>query len=105
MNEEERKLLERAVALGEENQKIIKKIRSHQRAGIWFKVLYILVMIGFLGVGYIYIKPYIQEAQGMYQTVMELRKNVQDMEQKAGDIPGIQNILNMFMPGDSKTSQ
>jgi hypothetical protein len=102
MDEEERKLLERAVELGEENQKIIKKIRGHQRAGMWFKVLYLFIIVVVLGVGYVYFRPYLQQAIGMYETVIGLKENIQNLEQKAGDMPGVDQLLNFLSPQGGK---
>ena len=71
MNPEEKRLLERSLALSEENHKILKKLESATRwAFVWgvIKVLIILVPLIF---GFIYLQPFFESFSQSFKEIMQ----------------------------------
>lgn len=91
MNPEEKKLLERAVALGEENNKILRGIRRGNRWAIAYNIIYWIAIIALSFGAYVYLQPYLEQLMKMYADISGTVNNVS----KIGDqIPDIQNMLN-----------
>ena len=66
MTPEERELLERAVELGEENQKVLKSIKRSMTVSRVIRILYWVVIIG-ASVGLFYFfQPYIDKTVSFY---------------------------------------
>jgi hypothetical protein len=58
MNPEERRLLERTLKLSEENNEILRSIRSKFRWAILWGVIKFVVIAVPLIIGYLYLEPY-----------------------------------------------
>ena len=68
MSPEERKLLERAVALSEENNDILRSMRRSMRLGNIMTLLYWVFIIGSAVGAYYLIQPYISQITGGYDS-------------------------------------
>jgi len=74
MNPEERELLERTLKLSEENNLLLQKIqRTARRAAIW-GFIKIVIVVGPLIVGYIYLQPFLAQAMDNFNSVKSLLK-------------------------------
>ena len=82
MTPEEKHLLERAVALGEENNQILHGIRRTNRWGIAYKVIYWIVVIAISYGAYVYIQPYVDSILNAYKSVMGTVNGVQEVTSK-----------------------
>lgn len=91
----EKKLLVRIAALTEENNRLLRKMRTSQIVGRVMTILYWLVILGF-GVGLYYIiQPYLQEVLDAYNSVQGSIDNVQNA---ADNIPNIGELIENVNP-------
>ena len=85
MDPESKQILQNTLALAEENNKLLHKIRGVQRREtIWNTVKILLIVAIALGSFY-YIEPYLNKVMGLYNSVT-------GMEQKINNSP-IQGLL------------
>lgn len=79
MDPQERKLLDEAVSLARENNKLLKKIH---RAAVWGRVIrtiYWVVIIG-VTVGALYfLQPYVDQLQSIYGQVQDTQAQLSDL--------------------------
>jgi hypothetical protein len=69
MNPEERQLLERSLRLGEENNKLLKRIDGRaKRAAIYGFIKLALIILPFV-VGYLFLEPYFDQASENYSSI------------------------------------
>ena len=61
MDSEDKKKLERALALSEENNKMLKKLLRNMRWGRLFKTVYWLVIIGVSIGAFLHFQPFIDQ--------------------------------------------
>ena len=91
MSPEEKQLLERAVALGEENNKILRGIRNSNRWGLVYKVLYWAVIIALSYGAYVQIQPYVNSLMKEYAS---LKGTVNTVQKTASQLPDLGKLLN-----------
>ncbi|MBP9715254.1 MAG: hypothetical protein KBD52_02085 [Candidatus Pacebacteria bacterium] len=71
MDTESKELLEKTFALTEENNKMLKKIRSAQKWASFARSVYWVIVIG-LGIGAFYfIQPYFEKTQNFFQNTSD----------------------------------
>ncbi len=71
MDPQSKELLEKTFALTEENNKMLKKIRSSQKWTSFVRSIYWVIVIG-LGVGAFYfIQPYFEKTQNFFQNTSD----------------------------------
>ncbi len=63
---EERELLEKTLALAEENNKILQGIKRSMRIGRWWKIIYWTLVVGTALGAYYFIQPYIDQVISVY---------------------------------------
>jgi len=85
MDPESKQLLQNTLALAEENNKLLHKIRGVQRRETIWNTVKILVIVAIALGSFYYIEPYLNK-------VMDLYSSVSDMEQKINDSP-LQDLL------------
>jgi len=85
MDPESKQLLQNTLALTEENNKMLHKIRGVQRRGAIWNTIKILVIIAIALGSFYYIEPYLEK-------VMNLYSSVSGMEQKINNSP-LQDLL------------
>ena len=72
MTPEERSLLERALKLGEANNKILKKLERRMRwTAAWGFIKFLLIVIP-LVVGFLYLEPYVKSLVPLYNTAQSI---------------------------------
>ena len=81
-------LLERTVALVEENNMILRKMHRRMKWGSFFHILYWVLIIGITLGSYYFLQPYLESALGVYGSLSE----------SAGTLPDISSILENFAP-------
>ena len=92
--EELKEMVRQNTALAQENNKMLRAMRSSQR---WSSVLRVVWWLTILGVSgafyYYYVAPYIKQLLQIYQ-------NMQSGAAEAGQVSvQITNLLNNFLPG------
>ena len=66
MTPEEHELLKRSIVLAEENNDILRGIRSSMRLARFMTVLYWVIIIGISFGAYYFVQPYLQQLLGVY---------------------------------------
>jgi hypothetical protein len=69
MGDEEKKKLDRALALSEENNRILKTLLRNMRWGRLFRIAYWLVIIAASIGAFYYIQPYLNQALKSYNSI------------------------------------
>jgi hypothetical protein len=72
MNPEDRALLERSIKLSEDNNKILQKMMRAQRRATVYGFIKLLIIIVPLVVGYLFLQPYIDQAQENFSDIQDL---------------------------------
>ena len=88
MDSESRQLLQNTLALAEENNKMLHKIRGVQKRGTLWQVLKLIVIIGIALGSFYYIEPYLNK-------IIDLYNSVSGMQQQINNSP-IQDLLKKF---------
>ncbi len=66
MSPEEKELLNRAVVLGEENNRMLRSIERSIRIGRIFKIIYWVIIIGSTVGAFYLVQPYFESLLGIY---------------------------------------
>jgi hypothetical protein len=80
MDPESKQLLQNTLALAEENNKMLHKIRGVQKRGTFWQILKFIIIIAIAFGSFYYIEPYLNK-------IMALYSSVSGMEQKINDSP------------------
>jgi len=88
MDSESKQLLQNMLALAEENNKMLHKIRGVQKRGTLWQVLKLIVIIGIALGSFYYIEPYLNK-------IIDLYNSVSGMQQQINNSP-IQDLLKKF---------
>lgn len=87
MSPEETELLNKAVELSEDNNKMLHSMRRSQRIASFFRVIYWLFIIGSAVGAYYFIQPYVDQLMEVYggaksnlNSVNSLLKNVKSLQ-------------------------
>ncbi len=102
MNPEEKQLLEEAVKLSKENNKILHKMRRGQFLGNLFSYVKWILIIIITVWSWVVLQPYLDNMMNMYQQVQDATKSVNELKVKAEsslDASGLQNIIDKFRIG------
>jgi len=81
MNPNEKDLLEKTYELSQENNKILRGIRSSNRWSTFFHIFYWVIIIGVSIGAFYYIQPYMDKAVGIYKSVQ-------------GDLNSVKSVVN-----------
>ena len=81
MNPNEKELLQKTFELADENNKILRGIRSSNRWSLIFKVFYWVIIIGVAVGAFYYVQPYVDMATKAYKSVQ-------------GDFQNAKNVVN-----------
>lgn len=85
MDPETKQLLQNTLALAEENNKMLHKIRGVQKRETFWNVLKFIIIIAIAVGSFYYVEPYLNKVMGLYNSVT-------GMEQKINNSP-IQGLL------------
>ena len=88
MDPESKQLLQSTLALAEENNKLLHKIRGVQKRDAVWRTLKILVIIGIAFGSFYFLEPYLDKLVGLYDSVV-------GMQQKVNNSP-LQDLLKKF---------
>jgi uncharacterized membrane protein len=92
VNPEDSKKLDRILALAEENNAYIRKVRSVQKTSQMFKAIYWVVIITFVLGGFYFIQPYINTLTKFYSGV----GSVNNSFLQGYDTKQLQDIVNQL---------
>jgi len=76
MEDEIKALLLRNIALTEENNRLLRNIRTANRLAIIWKAVYLAVLIGSAFLAFNFLQPYISDIQDTYSSVMDVRNSI-----------------------------
>lgn len=93
MTPDERKMLEESVALSRENNAILRKMRRSALVSSFFRILYIVVILGLTFGSYYLIQPYIDQFKGVYGTVQDSVGKVQTAGSSLGNLTDLLESL------------
>ena len=95
MSQDTEELLQRVLELEQENNKMLRKLRSHARWSAIFSFVYWLIIVGSTAAAFYYIQPVLTQLLASYQALADSAK-------KAGtilpniDTKALQDALNKF---------
>ncbi len=72
MDPQEKMLLKRTLELSEENNKILRKMQRVARWTTLWGFVKVIILVGPLIVGFIYLQPFLEQARENYNSVKEL---------------------------------
>lgn len=72
--------IEKLEKLTKENNKILRKLRNHMRAGTIMRLLYWLIIVGSMIGAYYYLQPFIEPLMETYDTLIGLPDAVRDID-------------------------
>ena len=90
MNPNEKELLEKTAKLAEENNHILKGIRSSNRWSTFFRIFYWTIIIGVSVGAFYFIQPYIDVATKAYKGIQ-------------GDLSKVKSVVNSIPNTTNKT--
>ena len=79
MEPDDRKALYRAISLAEENNAILKKMRSAQKTSRMFRTIYWVIGLALTAAAYYAVKPYLTTLENTYASVKNSAADVQGM--------------------------
>jgi hypothetical protein len=77
MSPEERELLNRSIALAEENNKILRSMKRSQQWASVMRAVYWIFIIGSAFGAYYFLQPYIDQLKDVYSGASDVLKNFQ----------------------------
>lgn len=89
MDPESKKLLEKTLALAEENNKLLVKVRGAQKRLMFWRIAKYVLIIGFTLGAFYFLEPYIDSTKNFYQSVFGVTESVQNLS----DSSSIQDLL------------
>ena len=95
MSQDTEELLQRVLELEEENNKMLKKIRSHAKWSAFFSFVYWLIIIGSTAAAFYYVQPILKQLLASYQALADSAKKAGSIIPNI-DTKAIQNALNSF---------
>lgn len=78
MDPEIKGLLQKNLALAEENNRLLRGLRRANRISAIWKLVYFVLFLGSLAYAYVYAKPYLDQAMATYDSLLETQTNVKD---------------------------
>jgi len=76
MDSESRQLLQNTLALAEENNKMLHKIRGVQKRGTLWQVLKLIVIIGIALGSFYYLEPYLNKIVDLYNSISGMQQEI-----------------------------
>lgn len=78
MDPEIKELLEKNLALNEENNRLLRGLRRSNRIGFIWKVVYLGVFLGGAAIAFQYVEPYYRQAMDAYKTTVETQTKISE---------------------------
>ena len=79
MEQDDRKALYRALSLAEENNALLKKMRSAQKTSQMFRTIYWIIGLALTAAAYYAVRPYLSTLESTYASVKNSAADVQGM--------------------------
>lgn len=79
MDPDERKMLQEAVELSRENNKIVRKMWRLAQWGRAIKAVYWIILIGITIGAFYFLQPYVETLQGVYGTIGDAQEQVRTL--------------------------
>lgn len=98
--EELKELVQKDIEIGAETRTMVHQMRRSARWGMFFTVLYWLLILGILGASYYYVSPYINKIFSVYQSIQRQSAQNQNFFQNLQ-----QSIGKLIPPQGSSTPQ
>jgi hypothetical protein len=92
MTPEERELLNKSVALSEDNNKILHSMRRSMRIAHFMSILYWLFIIGISVGAFYFMQPYINKVMDLYNSVSGMQQQLNSGLNSSSN--SIQDLLN-----------
>lgn len=86
MDQEEKDLLRRNLALNEENNDILRSLQRSMRFSRFMTIIYWLFIIGSFVGAYYLVQPYLDQATSLYNSAQSKLKQTSDVTVQAGGI-------------------
>lgn len=86
MDPESKKLLENTFILAQENNKMLRKIRSVQKWSIFWSWLKIIVIIGITLGSFYFLQPYINKIVDLYSSISGVEQELNDSDSSFQDL-------------------
>lgn len=93
---EDSKKLDRILALAEENNEYIRKVRTTQKNAQMFKAIYWVVIISVALGGIYVVKPYLNSLMGLYSGLGAAQGVSSNTNFKIPDADQLQNLVNQL---------
>lgn len=91
MNPEEKEMLVRTARIAEDNNRMLRNLRSASRWGSFFGLIKWIFIIGPLIFAYFYLQPYLDALMGTYGKV---QGQVDTLQKVSSQIPDLSKLLN-----------
>ena len=76
MDPESKQLLQNTLALAEENNKMLHKIRRVQKRGAFWQILKFIVIIVIALASFYYVEPYLNKIMDVYNSVIGVQQKI-----------------------------
>ena len=86
MDPESKKLLENTFVLAQENNKMLRKVRSIQKWGVFWSLLKIILIIGITLGSFYFLRPYIDKIKDLYNSISGVQQKLNDNSNSFQDL-------------------
>ena len=76
--EEIKILLKKNISISEENHRLLRGLRNSARLHSFFRLIYLIILIGLAFWSYNYFKPYFDQVRGTYDTYQKNQSKIMD---------------------------
>ncbi len=87
MTPEERDLLTKSIRIAEENNKMLRGLRTRARLSFFLRIIYWLIIIGSVFGAYYFVKPFIDPIISGYNGLQENIQSIKDTTTKLPSLP------------------
>lgn len=87
MDEETKQILEETLVLTKENNNMLHKVRNVQKWATFWRVVKILLVLGFALGSFYYIEPYLNKMLDLYNSISNTQQNLN------GGVTNIQDLI------------
>ncbi len=78
MDPDIKEMLEHSIALGEENNRLLKGLRRANRLAFAWRVIYIGIFLGGAAIAFTFFKPYYEGLKETYGTIVETQTQINE---------------------------
>ena len=78
MDPDIKELLEKNLALSQDNNRMLRSLRRANRLAFIWRIVYIAFFVGGAIFVYSYVKPYLEQARGTYESLIETQTEISE---------------------------